>query len=124
MSAEASAARPPSWSEANQRVLAAEFARLKAQLTGDDLAPVLDALAQSRALLPAPAAIDDVTAAFGLSPFERDVLLLCAGIEMDSGLAARCASVEAPGRAFPTFALALARLADPHWSALTPIGPL
>jgi hypothetical protein len=121
---ETTATRTPSWSEANQRVLAAEFARLEAQIAGDDLAPSSEALAQARTALPAPAAIDELAAAFGLSAFERDVVLLCAGVEMNGALAVRCADSEAPGRIGPTFAFALARLGDPHWSALTPIGPL
>ena len=62
---------------------------------------------------------------FGLTAFERDVLLLCAGVEMDSQLAAQCGTLK--GRTQPgcaTFDLALAALPDPHWSALTPSRPL
>ena len=125
MSGETSAARSVSWSEANQRVLAAEFARLKAQLARESLARASNALDQERAALPSPAAIDELSSAFALSAFERDLLLLCAGVEMDAELAARCAAGgELPGRPYATFALALARLEDPHWSALTPVGPL
>ena len=65
----------------------------------------------------APPAIDRLSALFGLSPFERDILLLTAGTEMDSALAAQCAGPV-------TFGLALAKLAEPHWGALTPSGPL
>jgi ATP-dependent 26S proteasome regulatory subunit len=62
---------------------------------------------------------------FGLSPFERDLLLICAGIEIDSKMADLCAMyhVGTPRRT-PTFGLALAALPDAHWSALTPDGPL
>ena len=53
------------------------------------------------------------------------MLLLCAGVEMHGPLAAQCTlNAEGPGQPFPTFALALARLAEPHWSALAPVGPL
>ena len=72
-----------------------------------------------------PAAIDTLAAIFQLSRFERELLLLCAGVEMDSTLAARCA--EASGRSqrdAVTFSLAMAVLADPHWSALAPSAPL
>jgi hypothetical protein len=124
MSGDTSPAASVAWTEANQRVLVAEFARLKAQLAGEDTAPARAAIAEARAELPSPAAIDELSAAFGLSPFERDVLLLCAGIEMNGDLAVRCASADGHGRPFVTFALALARLAGPHWSALTPVGPL
>ena len=66
-----------------------------------------------------------MAAAFGLSPFERDVLLLCA---RPSWMAAshRSAPVRAgdPARPYPTFGLALTALAEPHWSALAPVAPL
>ncbi|HEY3004704.1 MAG TPA: ATP-binding protein [Kribbellaceae bacterium] len=63
-----------------------------------------------------------VVACFGLTPFERDVLVLCAAMELEPTAAARCAA--ASGREFPTFSLAMAALAGPHWSALTPDAPL
>ncbi len=63
-----------------------------------------------------------VVACFGLTPFERDVLVLCAAMELEPTAATRCAA--ASGREFPTFSLAMAALAGPHWSALTPDAPL
>ena len=73
----------------------------------------------------APAAIDVLTEVFGLSPFERDVLLLCAGVEMDGELARRCGEAQGyPQRPYATFGLSLASLDNPHWSALAPINPL
>jgi hypothetical protein len=59
---------------------------------------------------------------FGLTGFERDVLLLCAGVELDGDFARLVASIS--GRPQPTFSLALAALDEPHWSALLPTGPL
>ncbi len=77
------------------------------------------------ATLPAPSALDTLCEAFALSPFERDVLLLCAGMELDSHFAAHCAAAQGdPQRPYPTFSLALAALPDAHWSALTPGAPL
>jgi hypothetical protein len=62
---------------------------------------------------------------FELSAFERDILLLCAGVEMDSRLAALCAEAQGHAqRAYATFGLALSILSEPHWSALTPSRPL
>ena len=53
------------------------------------------------------------------------MVLLAAGIEMDAALAVQCAALpDSHGRPFATFGLALARLAEPHWSALTPVRPL
>jgi hypothetical protein len=84
-----------------------------------------DELDEAARALPAPPALDSLCDAFGLSPFERDVLLLCAGIELDSSFAALCAAAGRNSqRAFPTFALALAALVGAHWSALTPAAPL
>jgi hypothetical protein len=72
-----------------------------------------------------PPALVSLVAAFRLSPFERDVLLLCAGIELDAGFAAACGRAQGDGqRTHPTFSLALAALPGAHWSALTPAGPL
>jgi hypothetical protein len=70
-------------------------------------------------------ALDHLCEAFALSPFERDVLLLCAGMELDSTFASHCAAAQnEPRRAYPTFGLALAALPGAHWSALVPAAPL
>jgi hypothetical protein len=75
--------------------------------------------------MPATAALDALGDSFGLSPFERDVVLLCAGVELDATFAAACAAAHGdPRRTQPTFGLALAALPDAHWSALAPDGPL
>ncbi len=72
-----------------------------------------------------PPALVTLCRLFGLSPFERAVLLLCAGMELDSTFAQLCAAAQGdPVRTYPTFSLALAALPDPHWSALTPAAPL
>jgi len=82
-------------------------------------------LKQAAKNLPAPAALDTLTALFGLSPFERNVLLMCAGMELDSTFATLFASTQGDrARPYPTFSLALAALPDAHWSALSPNAPL
>jgi hypothetical protein len=66
-----------------------------------------------------------LVALFGLTPFERDVLLLCAGSELDGSFEELCARAHGdPLRHSPTFGLALAALEDPHWDALAPAAPL
>jgi hypothetical protein len=125
------------WQEANQRYLSAALAvlrqSLERRLAGDEAetAPpeaersARQALCDAAAAMPAPAALETVSGAFRLSPFERELLLLCAGVELDSSFGALCAMAHGdPGRAYPTFSLALAALPDPHWSALTPAAPL
>ncbi len=74
---------------------------------------------------PAPPALEIVGSTFGLSAFERALLLLCAGMELDSTFADLCAAAQGdPSRCFPTFSLVLAALPEPHWSALSPAAPL
>lgn len=73
----------------------------------------------------APAPLTALSACFGLSAFERDLVLLTAAQELEPTTGARCAAASGdPERAYPTFSLALAALAEPHWSALTPVAPL
>jgi hypothetical protein len=117
--------RTSSWTEANQRLLAAEFARLRALLGDGDAARATADADARRDAMPAPAAIDTVAHLFQLSPFERDVLLLAAGAEMDARLAELCGHAGGHSqRPWATFGLALATLTDPHWSALAPPEPL
>lgn len=80
-----------------------------------------DTLRDAAEKLPAPSALDSLCATFGLSEFERDLLLLCAGVELDTGFADACRRA---GGSMPTFSLALALFPGAHWSALTPSAPL
>lgn len=80
---------------------------------------------QAAAAMTPPPALDRLCAAFSLTPFERDLLVMCAGAEIDPEFGRLCAAAQQnPQIPYPTFNLALAVLADPHWSALTPAGPL
>ena len=61
----------------------------------------------------------------GLSRFEREVLLLCAAMELDTRIPALCARAQDnPNRAYPTFALALTLFDEPAWDVLSPERPL
>ncbi len=72
-----------------------------------------------------PSALQTLVRDFGLSNFERDLLVLCAGAELDDQFASICASISGdPGTLQPTFGLALAALPDPDWNALLPVSPL
>lgn len=78
-----------------------------------------------RAIQLTPPALDVLCSVFQLSSFERSVLLLCAGMELDQSFGPRCAAAQDdPAMSYPTFSLALAALPDPHWSAVTPGAPL
>src|SRR6202030_3140496 len=103
----------------------AEFARLKQRLRSKHEEDTAEAIQRARSELESPPAINWLSELFGLSPFEREVLLLCAGVEMDSELASLCGEARGnPQRPHVTFGLALGALREPHWSALTPSRPL
>jgi len=118
--------------DANQRLLAAELAWLAAVLrepqdpaaqpapdgasaAAEHLQTLRDALSTSSPAL-ACSALDELSRRFGLSPFERSVLLLAAAPELDSTWA-----TTAPRS---SFGMALARLPGAHWSAVAPAAPL
>jgi hypothetical protein len=62
---------------------------------------------------------------FSLSDFERDVLLLCAGMEFDPNWGMLCAEIaNDPKLAYPTFSLAMSLLDHADWSALSPAANL
>ena len=66
--------------------------------------------------------LNHLTEFFRLSGFERDLLLLCAGVEIDPRFAEALATLppHLAQQGKPTFGLALACLADPHWSGISP----
>jgi ATP-dependent 26S proteasome regulatory subunit len=120
------------WQEANQGYLSATLAVVRRALErhsgssenrhDEDLEGELRGVADA---MSGPPSLETLCAAFRLSTFERGVLLLCAGVELDAGVASACAASQGdPRRVSPTFALALAALPGAHWSALTPAAPL
>jgi len=69
--------------------------------------------------------IHSLASAFRLSSFEQDLLLLCAGMELDARFTPLFAELQGESRkSHPTFSLALRALPGAHWSALLPAGPL
>ena len=114
------------WVEANQRYLMARIAAVHERVVSLSNGAVEQggtAAEAARVDMPSPAALDMLCELFSLTTFERDVLLLCAGVELDSSCASDCARASG-GVKSPTFSLALAALADSHWSAVSPAGPL
>jgi ATP-dependent 26S proteasome regulatory subunit len=127
------------WYETNKRCLMSALAivreLLESRTTSPQDNPEQDKYVQNKdaektlqeavSAMPAPPALDTLCTIFCLSPFERNVLLLCAGVELDSTFGSLCAAAQGdPRRNYPTFSLALAALPDAHWSALTPSSPL
>jgi len=114
------------WPSACRAALTVAVARLAVLLRGED-APRADGAgaAEPHADPAGDHALRQLQLRFGLSDFERDLLVLCAGAEADGAFAQLCARRQEDSRATsPTFGLALAVLPAPHWSALSPGGPL
>ena len=104
------------WLDENQRALSSEL---------DRVAALLETRSETAGEPTGAPALGLVVEAFGLTPFERDLLLLCAGVELESRFRSLCAVAAGDERLDrPTFALALGRLPEPHWSALAPARPL
>jgi hypothetical protein len=86
-----------------------------------DLQAELEAAAQADT----PPALVLLAKRLGLTPFEQNILLLCAAMELDTRIAGLCAQAQENGnRAYPTFALALSLFDNPAWDALSPDRPL
>ena len=119
------------WTTCNQMYLSAELQRLRATLSTHADTPEVSATESLTTESPAwpsdlaPPAIDHLVRLFQLSPFEREILLICAGVELDAKFHSLLSACHRdPTKAYPTFGLALAALPDAHWSVLTPEAPL
>lgn len=116
------------WTSANQRWLVAGFERLRLRLRGAEAAEIdaaQHAIDAARDAMNAPPALDVLARCLDLSPFERELVLLCAAAEMDGGIARLLAQAQdRAGGGMPNFGAALALLEAPHWSALAPQAPL
>jgi AAA+ superfamily predicted ATPase len=114
------------WLEANQRYLTTAIAAVRRDLERLLPEPVSGADADAPEWpFDAPPAIEALASAFELSSFERKILLMCAGVEMDARFAALCSALLGdPRRSQPTFSVALAAMPDAHWTALSPARPL
>jgi hypothetical protein len=125
------------WLDANQRHLMAAVGLLRkilerhvashnGQAVDDtDVRIARTVLAEAETALPSPSALDTLAVQFGLSGFERNILLLCAAPELDGTFSQTIAAAHGyPSQRSATFSLALAALPGAHWSALTPAGPL
>jgi hypothetical protein len=113
-----------SWAGKNQKYLLACMEQVKGFLCAP---PRTQAKPQPAPLwdheqLPA---VECLCRTFGLSDFEKMVLLLCAAEELDSEVPKLCAQIHGnPASAYPSFSIALSAFPDPHWSALSPTAPL
>ena len=111
------------WIEVNQKYLMAAIGRirttLEAHLEETEVKDSADLKTNEST------ALETLCTVFGLTSFERDILLLCVGMELDTKFIALCAKAQGDSRRpYPTFSLALAALPEPHWTAIVPTSPL
>jgi ATPase family associated with various cellular activities (AAA) len=124
------------WDEANYRYLSAALSVVRGILenhTAKEQNQPVDknqehlqqVLQEAAAAMPAPSALERICKIFSLSSFERDLLLLCAGMELNGDFAKLCAMAHGDlQRAYPTLSLAMAALSNVHWDAIAPNSPL
>ena len=132
------------WQKNNNEYLARALAwlrlRLEEQIEGESRAPLGAAVAQevaetetSRAAeamgeaerADPPPALIILAERLGLSRFERELLLLCSAMELDTRIPTLCARAQDnPNRPYPTFAMALTLFDEPAWDVLSPERPL
>jgi hypothetical protein len=123
------------WNEYSRRELIAAIARVRTAITRyaalragveppAEAPPVAEALPPEPEHSEIPSTLDTLCATFDLLPFERAVLVACAGIELDDELAQLVAQLPGNGARALTFGIALNALPDAHWRALIPAGPL
>ncbi|MEC4880032.1 MAG: ATP-binding protein [Scytonema sp. PMC 1070.18] len=127
----------PNWYDANQHYLLASLAVVRgaiekhtlnlqnqSEIQEQEYTRQQD-LQEAAAAMPAPSALDKVCRIFGLSNFERDILLMCANMEFSGDFGGLCIAAQGDTQqAYPTFSLALAALPDAHWDAIAPHAPL
>lgn len=118
----------PTWQTANQQDLATALAGVRSALqqylarTQGQTSGEIEV--NTPVSMTSNSALATLCAAFQLTPFERDLLVLCAGVELSGSFAELCALAQGGNLRYPTFSLALAALPDADWSALTPASPL
>ncbi len=133
------------WSEANQRYLLASLKAVQAELeeyklsrqVGDTITSgfrkqirerskvSIEELEKAAAALPTSSNLDRLATVFCLSGFERKIILMCAGVELDASFSSLVASLNGDAaNPSPSFSLALAAFPDAHWSAVAPQSPL
>lgn len=114
-------AEQPTWADLNRQWLLAEIGRLVRRIEAPDETEPDCGEPASAAFTPA---LVQCAGAFGLSTFERSLLLLVAGLQLDARLREAVAARHPEGLPCATFGFAFASLPEPHWDALSPDAPL
>ncbi len=120
-----------SWVNANQQYLSLQLNKVFKRLEGfatDNSQQIADQEHINRELealvnsISSPPALEVLVQRFELSDFEKNILLLCAGVELDARFPDILSKLN--GTALPSYAVALAIFDHCHWSALSPQAPL
>jgi hypothetical protein len=122
------------WSDDNRAYLIKAAAWLRLLLEGqvqkgldnqNQVARKAEEMAVIESRMQEPPALIELSNRLQLSRFERDMLLLCVAMELDTRIPALCGRAQDdPNRPYPTFALAMVLFDDPTWDALSPERPL
>ncbi len=118
---------PANWLNLSQRDLFAAIAKIRftleqkiAEKKGEILEEPVESIPQIF-----DSHLNQLCENFGLSQFERDVLLLCVGMEFEPSWGQLCAEIaNDPKQAYPTFSIAMSVLESADWSALSPAANL
>lgn len=131
-----------SWTEANQKYLSAALRVIQGELeqyhhftkkgktfsrkSEENLENARNERDNLEKSLPNPPALRTLVNLFGLSEFEEKILLMCAGVELDTEFGKSLIEPQSDEHLskLPTFSLALTALSNAHWSAITEEGPL
>ncbi|MEM8611809.1 MAG: ATP-binding protein [Cyanobacteria bacterium P01_H01_bin.105] len=112
-----------SWHSANQQFLSKSLAQVRQVLEkqagteSDQTEPHNNTSYDGQ-----PFALELLSRCFGLTDFEQNLLLLCAGMELDGQWPKLCQA--SSGNAYPTFGLALSLFENANWGSLTPSATL
>ena len=121
---------PDNWHESNKIYLLQQLARVKHKLRHKITADNDEASEHPTDLTKSTAntahfALEIIRERFKLSPFEKDILLLCAGMEIERSWSLLCGQAQGSEQTnYPTFSLALSALDNPYWNSIAPDAPL
>ncbi|GLQ45828.1 ATPase [Dyella lipolytica] len=105
--------------ETLQQALERVYGKLQSAAGAEAPTPVADEVAATENTL------QQLQSMFGLSEFERDLLVLCVGTSIEARFLTACATIHGnPQCTWPTFGLALATLDQAHWSSISRVRPL
>ena len=120
-----------SWPEANQQYLVTAIARIRTALNAhasrnaESSPKSIDLPLLDRSDLSPLSSLEELCLTYNLSPFERDVLLLCAGMELEGDWEQVLAEAQGnPQKTYPTAQLALTVFPEAYWGALLPTAAL